>query len=78
LARRRQQLARIASAKGIPIPASPEGDKRGEVEQISALSGAELDRTVLAKLDQSHRASIKLFERAHAAAGDGGTQAANK
>jgi len=58
-----QELARIASAKGIPVPASPESGKRAEVEQISALSGAELDRTVLTKLDESHRASIKLFER---------------
>jgi len=103
-----QELARIASAKGIPVPVSPESEKRAEVEQVSALSGAELDRTVLTKLDQSHRASIKLFEReasegsdpelkafaaktlptlrehlkmvesAHAATGDGGTQAANK
>src|SRR5262245_29731338 len=38
-----QELARIASAKGIPVPASPESGKRAEVEQISALSGAELD-----------------------------------
>jgi len=58
-----QELARIASAKGIPVPVSPESEKRAEVEQVSALSGAELDRTVLTKLDQSHRASIKLFER---------------
>ena len=103
-----QELARIASMKSIPVPAAPEGEKRVEVEQINALSGAELDRTVLAKLDESHRASIKLFEReasegsnpelkafaaktlptlrehlkmvesTHAAAGDGGAQAANK
>ena len=75
---------------------------------IGALTGAELDRTVPAKLEQSHRASIKLFAReasegsdpelkafaaktlptlrehlkmvesTHAAAGSGGTQAANK
>jgi len=58
-----QELARIASGKGIPVPAAPEDDKRGEVDRISALTGAELDRTVLAKLEQSHRSSIKLFER---------------
>jgi putative membrane protein len=58
-----RELTSIASAKGIPVPAAPEGDKRGEVEQITALSGAELDRTVLQKLEKSHRESIKLFER---------------
>ena len=58
-----EELTRIASAKGIPVPASPESEKQADVNLLSALSGAELDRMVLAKLDQSHRASIKLFER---------------
>jgi putative membrane protein len=58
-----QELTKIAGAKGIAVPAAPEGDKKAEVEQVSALSGAELDRTVLAKLEKSHRESINLFER---------------
>jgi putative membrane protein len=58
-----RELTSIAAAKGIPLPAAPEGDKRAEVEQVSALSGTELDRTVLEKLEKSHRESIKLFER---------------
>jgi putative membrane protein len=58
-----EELKAIAALKGIALPAAPEGEKKVEVEQVGALSGADLDRMVLQKLETSHRESIKLFER---------------
>jgi putative membrane protein len=57
-----QELTRIATAKGMMLPAAPAPDKRAEVDKIRELSGDDLDRTVVAKLAESHRASIHLFE----------------
>ena len=57
------ELAKIATSKGLTLPATPDGEKKAEIEKISALAGAELDRTVLERLEQSHRDSISLFER---------------
>jgi putative membrane protein len=62
-ARANEELKAIAALKGIALPAAPEGEKKAEVEQVGGLSGADLDRTVLQKLETSHRESIKLFER---------------
>ena len=53
----------IAGGKGMTLPAAPTPNQRAEVDQLRALTGAELDRTVLDKLDRWHRYSIKLFER---------------
>jgi putative membrane protein len=58
-----QELMRIAASKGMTLPAGLAEEKRAEVDKLRSLSGAELDRTVLDKLAQSHRESIKLFER---------------
>ena len=58
-----EELKVIAAAKGIALPAAPDVEKKIVVEQIFALSGADLDRTVLQKLEAAHRESIKLFER---------------
>ena len=49
--------------KGIALPGAPEGEKKRVVDQVNALSGADLDRTVLQKLETSHRESIELFEQ---------------
>lgn len=57
------ELKTIAASKGIPLPAAPQGEKKAEVDQLTALTGTDLDRTVLPKLATSHRESIKLFER---------------
>jgi putative membrane protein len=65
-----QELTKIASSKGITLPAAPEGDKQAEVDQLSKLTGADLDRVVLEKLEKSHRESIKLFEQEAAAGSD--------
>jgi putative membrane protein len=65
-----QELTKIASSKGITLPAAPEGDKKAEVDQLSKLTGADLDRVVLEKLEKSHRESIKLFEQEAAAGSD--------
>jgi putative membrane protein len=65
-----QELTKIASSKGITLPAAPEGDKKAEVDQLSRLTGADLDRVVLEKLEKSHRESIKLFEQGAAAGSD--------
>jgi putative membrane protein len=58
-----EELMRIAASKGITLPTGLAGEKRAEVDKLRSLSGAEFDRTVLDKLAQSHRESIKLFER---------------
>jgi putative membrane protein len=57
------ELMQIAGDKGMTLPAAPAPNQRAEVGQLRALTGAELDRTVLDKLDRWHRDSIKLFER---------------
>jgi putative membrane protein len=58
-----QELMQIAGGKGMTLPAAPAPNQRAEVDQLRALTGAELDRTVLDKLDRWHRDRIKLFER---------------
>ena len=58
-----QELMQIAGGKGMTLPAAPAPKQRAEVEQLRALTGAELDRTVLDKLARWHRDGIKLFER---------------
>jgi len=65
-----EELARIAATKGMNLPAAPGADKRTQVDQLTALSGAELDRAVLEQLAESHRASIKLFEEEASAGSD--------
>jgi putative membrane protein len=57
------ELKTIATSKGIALPGAPQGEKKAEVDQLTALTGTDLDRTVLPKLVTSHRESIKLFER---------------
>ena len=58
-----QELAKLATLKGITLPAEPDQEKKREIEKVAALTSAELDRTVLDNLAQSHRESIELFER---------------
>ena len=65
-----KELTKIASSKGITLPAAPAGDKKAEVDQLSKLAGADLDRVVLEKLEKSHRESIKLFEQEAAGGSD--------
>jgi putative membrane protein len=62
-AKANEELKTLAATKGLTLPAAPEGEKKAAVEEINTLSGADLDRTVLPKLDAAHRESIKLFER---------------
>ena len=58
-----QELAKLATLKGLTLPAEPDQEKKREIDKVAALTSAELDRTVLGKLAQSHRESIELFER---------------
>jgi putative membrane protein len=59
-----QELARIATAKGMTLPPAPADDKGAGVEKLHAPNSDERDRAVLDKLAESHRESIDLFERA--------------
>ena len=56
-----QELMRIAATKGITLPAGPSPDQRAEVDKLRGLSARSFG-TVVDKLAESHRESIKLFE----------------
>jgi putative membrane protein len=59
-----EELQRIASAKGIDLPATPEGEPRERLNRLSGLSGGELRRGYLHEFGvESHRSAIELFER---------------
>lgn len=64
------ELMRIAQARGATVPARPADAKRGEIEELRGLSGAELDRRALETLEATHKESIALYEDATRSAGD--------
>ena len=65
-----QELGRLATKKGVAVPATPKEDKQAEIKQIRGLTGADLDNAVLPKLAEAHRKSIELYERQAKEGGD--------
>jgi len=59
-----EELQRIAGAKGIDLPATPEGEPRERLNRLVGQSGPELRRTYLQEFGiEAHQKSIELFER---------------
>lgn len=58
------ELQRIAGAKGITLPSTPEGEAAGTLSGLNGLSGVELDRAYVQTLGlDAHAKAIALFER---------------
>lgn len=59
-----EELQRIASAKGIDLPATPEGAPRDRLNRVSSASGPDLERTYIQEFGvAAHEEAIALFER---------------
>jgi len=59
-----EELQRIVGAKGIDLPATPEGEPRERLNRLVGQSGSELRRTYLQEFGiEAHQKSIELFER---------------
>lgn len=59
------ELVQIANAKKVELPAAPPRGKRGEVEKLGKLSGAEFDQRFMREIGiKAHHEDIKKFEKA--------------
>lgn len=59
-----EELQRMAMAKGIDLPANPEGAPRERLNRLNGVTGAELERTYMQEFGiDAHQQAIELFER---------------
>lgn len=56
-------LSTAAGAASIELPADLDAEHRQQVQQLTTLSGADLDRTYVDKMVESHTKSVQLFEQ---------------
>lgn len=54
---------KLASAKGIALPARGPGEHQQHAERLGALSGAAFDKAYMDKMVQDHGKTIALFEQ---------------
>ncbi|HYF18150.1 MAG TPA: DUF4142 domain-containing protein [Ramlibacter sp.] len=59
------ELVQLANAKKVEVPAAPPRGKRGEIEKLGKLTGAEFDRRFVREIGiKAHQDDIKKFEKA--------------
>lgn len=64
------ELAQLATAKGLALPAELEGEHEKAVEHLNTLSGAEFDKAYMQHMLGDHQKDIAEFEKASTSATD--------
>lgn len=65
-----EELMSLASSKGMTLPAALDEKQQKDVAKLSAMSGAEFDRTYAKMMLKDHEKDVKEFERQSTKAGD--------
>jgi putative membrane protein len=59
-----EELKRIASAKGVQLPAQLNRKHRGDLDRLAKLSGADFDREYMQHMVKDHKHDIAEFQKA--------------
>ena len=59
-----EELKRIASAKGVQLPAQLDRKHRGDLDRLAKLSGADFDREYMQHMVKDHKHNIAEFQKA--------------
>ncbi|HEX8353677.1 MAG TPA: DUF4142 domain-containing protein, partial [Pyrinomonadaceae bacterium] len=58
-----EELTRLASAKGMTLPAAPDPRRSSEAQKLSALAGEKFDREYVRMMIKHHRKSVGDFQK---------------
>ena len=64
------ELANLATAKGLALPAELEGEHEHAIEHLNTLSGAEFDKAYMEHMRSDHQKDVAEFEKASTSAQD--------
>ena len=59
-----EELKRIASAKGLQLPAQLDRKHRGDLDRLAKLSGADFDREYMEYMVKDHKKDVAEFQKA--------------
>jgi putative membrane protein len=62
--------ARLASAKGMPVPSAPDARHQAAAKKLEAMSGESFDRAYMEQMVKDHGETLQLLQRAASQAGD--------
>jgi putative membrane protein len=69
------ELAQLATAKGLALPAELAGEHQATYDHLASLSGAELDKMYMQHMVEDHQKDTGEFEKASTSATDGDVKA---
>lgn len=73
--RANQELAQLATAKGLVLPTELDGEMESAVEHLSGMSGAAFDKAYMQHMIPDHEKTIAEFDRASTSATDADVKA---